>query len=149
MVSSTKDLKPEYGLGNTLMMIVMAGAVWVGLSFLIGALHLSGGGLISVVEGSGAYTPAFGTAYIASGVLATLCIFRIYRQQKYQQAFLSCLFGSLIMLVFGFCLVIYYLTVKNVSADQAFIAPIIEIGAGAAGLILTVLLTRERGRFQS
>jgi drug/metabolite transporter (DMT)-like permease len=149
MASNPKDLKPEYGLGNTLMMIVMVGAVWAGVALLIGALQISGGALFTVTDGSGSYNPAFGVVYIVSGALAVLCIIRIYTQQKYQQAFLFCLIGSAIMLVFGIFLVAYYITVKDISVEQALIAPVIELVSGVVGLIFAFMMRREQFRFKS
>jgi len=114
-----------HGLGGTLTMILVLGVIWAAGSIIWGVLYMLGGTYLLFFPFAGAVLVGVGLLYLVGGLLALLSSIYIYRQEKYDEAHLFCLIGSVIALFTGYII------------------------AGIVGIVFAFLLKKEKYRFRS
>jgi len=113
------------GLGGTLTIILVLGILWAIGSIIVGIFCFAGSSLYYFLPGGAAIMAGLGVLCLVGGIFAMLSCMYIYKQENHQQAFLFCLFGSIIALVTG------------------------GVIAGIIGIIFAFLLKNEKYRFKS
>ena len=113
-------------MGGTLTIIFVLGIIWGILSIIAGIFCVMGGALFgSIFPLGGAAYVVIGIICFIGGLLAILCCMNIYKREKYEQARLFLLIGSLIALITG------------------------GIIAGIIGIIFWFLMKDQKNRFKS
>ena len=111
------------GLGGTLTIILVLGIIWAIISIVSAVMCFTVGSFYYFFGGG--FVIALGVLSLVGGLMALLSCLYIYKLEKHNEAYLLCLFGSIIALFTG------------------------GIIAGVIGIIFAFLLKKEKYRFSS
>jgi len=108
------------GMGGTLSIIFVCGALWAIFALLVGIAFMPVGAAIYYVAGTIAII--VGILLFLSALFTVLCCVKLYRLENFQQASTYCLIGSILAIPFL---------------------------VGILGVIFYFLMQKERSRFKS